>query len=144
MKLFRRLMSLLTSFILALTLLSCSASASDDWTLYNIEFQWQDETGNSFSAVAMPIESSTAAIFWIQIPEDVSISSVSYMISHPDHEYSYSFSDGPSDFLLSYPEQYLPDSANLIISVFDPSNTEIPIDQLQVYFSPFRRRFPSH
>ena len=137
MKYQHRLVCLLIAMMMTFScMLPCFASAAEDWVLFNVIMSWTDAEGTALSVQAQPVESSNVEIFWAQLPEDAPLNQqLEYIVNHPDHLYNVKCVFGPGELLTEYPEQFSPDTANMIFQLFDPSDLWTPCDQLYVYFS---------
>ena len=131
----------LTGLLIALMMifscmLPCSASATEDWSLFNVVMLWTNAEGAYASVRALPIESADVEIFWAQVPEDVpAIQTLQYTANHPDHDYYGKCTLRSDDVLMEYPEEFSPETANMVFQIYEPSDPKNPCDQLYVYFS---------
>lgn len=94
MKYTRRLVSLLMSLVMLLSMVSMPALAEESWQLLSITLSWTDAEGMPGMTEAYPVPWSQEQAYWAQVEPTAPFEALTISLFHPEYEYTFDPADG--------------------------------------------------
>ena len=122
MKYTRRLVSLLMSLVMLLSMVSMPALAEESWQLLSITLSW----------VAYPVAWSQEQAFWAQVDPAAPFEALTISLSHPEFDYTFDPADGSVLTDVMDAGAVMDDMAAVHIVAYEG---DVPMDNYVLYIS---------